>query len=81
MPFEQQGMSTKKGKELRRPLEHLKMWNEFPRLNSYNLTMISQFFLPSHQERDLDNVLLQQDGATVHTFRVSKGILRAAFPE
>ncbi|GFT63960.1 hypothetical protein TNCV_2314311 [Trichonephila clavipes] len=29
MPSEQRGMSSKKGKDLRRPLEHLKKWNEF----------------------------------------------------
>ncbi|GFX82498.1 hypothetical protein TNCV_2166461 [Trichonephila clavipes] len=28
MPSEQRGMPPKKGKDLRKPLEHLKMWNE-----------------------------------------------------
>ncbi|GFX71623.1 hypothetical protein TNCV_2696111 [Trichonephila clavipes] len=28
------------------------------------VTMIQQFFLPAIQEKDLDNVWLQQDGAT-----------------
>ncbi|GFX22573.1 hypothetical protein TNCV_2785081 [Trichonephila clavipes] len=31
MPSEQRGMSPKKGKDLRRPLERLKTWNEFVR--------------------------------------------------
>ncbi|GFX87442.1 hypothetical protein TNCV_5042071 [Trichonephila clavipes] len=29
MPYEQRGMSPKKENDLRRPLEHLNMWNEF----------------------------------------------------
>ncbi|GFX65095.1 uncharacterized protein TNCV_452331 [Trichonephila clavipes] len=42
------------------------------------VTMIQQF-LPALQEKDPDNVWLQQDGATAHT-KISMSILRAAFP-
>ncbi|GFV08959.1 DUF4817 domain-containing protein [Trichonephila clavipes] len=42
--------------------------------------MIQQFFLLALQERNLDNVWLQ-DRSTAHTSRVSTGISRAAFPE
>ncbi|GFU42143.1 hypothetical protein TNCV_4553571 [Trichonephila clavipes] len=37
--------------------------------------MIQQFFLPTLQERDLENVWLQ-DEATAHTSRVSIGVTR-----
>ncbi|GFX45502.1 hypothetical protein TNCV_2740391 [Trichonephila clavipes] len=74
------GMSPHRRKDLRRSLEHWIMWNELvcqfrPLYNN----MIQQFFLPTLQERDLDNVWLQQHGATAHTSRVSMGVLRAAF--
>ncbi|GFY27414.1 hypothetical protein TNCV_2070341 [Trichonephila clavipes] len=64
----------------RRPLEHLKMWNEF----------VSQFrpvyendptlFLTALQEKDLDNEWLPQNWATAQS-KTSMSILRAAFPE
>ncbi|GFT42466.1 hypothetical protein TNCV_1787381 [Trichonephila clavipes] len=61
MPSEQRVMSPKKGKDVRRPPEHQKMWNVFV-VNSYQyVKMIQQFFLPTLQERDM---WLQQDGAT-----------------
>ncbi|GFV75244.1 hypothetical protein TNCV_295591 [Trichonephila clavipes] len=69
MPSEQRGMFPNKGNDLRRPLEHL----EEPTLK---LSLP-----PTLQKRDLDIVGLQQDGSTAHTFRISVGILRAAFPE
>ncbi|GFT75418.1 hypothetical protein TNCV_3394101 [Trichonephila clavipes] len=37
------------------------------------MTEIKHFFLLAVQEKDLDNVCLQQDGATTNTSRVSLG--------
>ncbi|GFU56313.1 hypothetical protein TNCV_582471 [Trichonephila clavipes] len=42
--------------------------------------MIQQLFLPLLQERDLNDMWLQQDGATAHTSRVFKDIKKPAFP-
>ncbi|GFW91431.1 hypothetical protein TNCV_3375971 [Trichonephila clavipes] len=68
-------MSPKKEKSLRKPLEHLKMWNEFVVDSDRYVTMIQPFFLPALQERDLGNEWLQQDGVTAHVSRISMGIL------
>ncbi|GFX42893.1 hypothetical protein TNCV_5072571 [Trichonephila clavipes] len=81
MPSEQQKMFPKKGNYLQRPLENLKMWNEFVcQFKPLCDNMIQQIFLPALQERDLHKVWLQQQGVTAHTPRISMGILRAAFP-
>ncbi|GFW48278.1 uncharacterized protein TNCV_1108411 [Trichonephila clavipes] len=42
--------------------------------------MIQQFFLPALQEWDLDNIWLQEDGATANIFRVSMSVLREPSP-
>ncbi|GFV58327.1 hypothetical protein TNCV_2688421 [Trichonephila clavipes] len=79
MPSEQQGMSPKKEKSLRRQLEYLKCGMN-SRVNPDRGTIIQEFFLPSLQEKDLDNVWLQ-DGVTARISGVPTDILRAAFPE
>ncbi|GFU67281.1 hypothetical protein TNCV_3556071 [Trichonephila clavipes] len=72
--------ALKKGNDIRRPLEHMKMCNDFVcQLRPEYVTKILQLFLPVLEERDLDNLWLQ-DVATTHT-RVSMGALRAAFTE
>ncbi|GFV99605.1 hypothetical protein TNCV_5079671 [Trichonephila clavipes] len=78
MPSKQRGKFLKKGKHLRRSLKHLKIWNEF--VCQFKLVTVIQQFLAALQERELDNVWLQ-DGVTTRTSSVSIDILRAAFPE
>ena len=47
------------------------------------VTMLREFFMPAliNMDMDNDNVWFQQDGATVHTARISMGFLREAFPD
>ncbi|GFV15801.1 hypothetical protein TNCV_987841 [Trichonephila clavipes] len=58
--FRATGNVSKERKGLHRPLERLKLWNEF----------VCQF-LPALQEKNLDNVWLQQNGNAAHTSRFS----------
>ncbi|GFT78123.1 hypothetical protein TNCV_837361 [Trichonephila clavipes] len=67
MASEQQGMSPKKGKDLRKSLEHLKIWNEF--ICQFRLVCdYDPTILTCSPRKYLDHVLLQ-DEATGHTFR------------
>ncbi|GFS98773.1 hypothetical protein TNCV_753851 [Trichonephila clavipes] len=49
--------------------------------NDPTILLHDPIILSAFQERDLDNVWLQQDGATAHTSSTSMGVLRATLPE
>ncbi|GFX54262.1 hypothetical protein TNCV_3823611 [Trichonephila clavipes] len=77
MPSEPRGMSSKKRKDPHRPLEHQKRGNKFVRqFRQVCDSDPTQFFFPALKKINLDNAWLQQDGATIHTSRVSMGVLR-----
>ncbi|GFX50747.1 hypothetical protein TNCV_2723321 [Trichonephila clavipes] len=81
MPSEQRGMSPKKRKDIRRPLEHLQMWNEFvcqfrPVCDN-DPTVLTCF----SKKGILTACGYNNRGVTAHISWVSMGILRAAFPE
>lgn len=42
--------------------------------------IIEEFFLPTLNKMDVEDVLFQQDGATAHTCRISITILWQHFP-
>ena len=41
--------------------------------------MVIDFFLPVIEEKDLENMCSQQDGATCHTSRVNRALLQETF--
>ena len=45
------------------------------------VNMLEEFFFPRLDELDLGDIWFQQDGATAHTSRASKAVLREHFPE
>ena len=45
-----------------------------------NQTMINKFLWPELEDMDVDDVYLQQDGATCHTSGKTIGLLRKKFP-
>ena len=44
-------------------------------------TMINEFLWPELEDMDMDDVYLQQDGATCHTSGETIGLLREKFPD
>ena len=42
--------------------------------------MITDFFLPAIEEHDLENMWLQEDGATCHTTLANMALLQVIFP-
>ncbi|GFW49889.1 hypothetical protein TNCV_1885521 [Trichonephila clavipes] len=68
------GMSPKKGKDLRRPLEHLKMWKEY--VSQFRPVCDNDYTILTRSPRkSLHKVWFQQDKATAHTSRVFMGVL------
>ncbi|GFT15789.1 hypothetical protein TNCV_4943391 [Trichonephila clavipes] len=68
-------------KEREIPLKTIRTPENVEQVHVSIQTVMWQFFLTVLQEKDIDNVWLQQDRATVHNSNVSIDVLRASFPE
>ena len=43
--------------------------------------MLNEFFFTKIEEKDIDNILFQQDGATYHTAEATLDVLRPVFED